>query len=319
MSDIKNTAIKRYGITLSELGRILSKEINPLRLLLEEKANYKAAALSTKIPGTVIRQIFSLNYQYPKLVIGFINLKGGIGKTTSAVTFAARTCDYGFRTCLIDLDAQASATLMMGSDPEEEPVIFNDIWQNPEDPQDYLQRIEEDLYLIPSSLENSLLDLNLSNPSSQKQAVKNVCNILQEQNFDLIVVDCPPSLGTAVISTACAADKIVIPVGMDAFSYRGLELTLSEVETIRSTFGLEKTELHILRTMVDRRLNLAETSLKRLSGKYGDLLLPHSIHTSSEFSKTLEKSETVFAHSRKSRAKEDYDNLTKSLLGLKLF
>jgi chromosome partitioning protein len=72
-----------------------------------------------------------------------------------------------------------------------------------------------------------------------------VCDALRTLGFDLVVVDCPPSLGAGPISAACAADVIVVPAGNDAFSLRGIELTMEEVATIRETFGLPPVTIRI--------------------------------------------------------------------------
>ncbi len=246
-----------------------------------------------------------------------MNLKGGVGKTTTAVTIASRAVEYGFRTCVLDLDAQASATLALGIDPKDDDKIFRDVWPAPDESlPNALHEIQEFFALLPSALENSLLDVDLAKPASQKRAVAGVCDVLRRAGFDLVIVDCPPSLGAAPISTACAADVIVVPAGNDAFSARGIELTMQEVAAIRETFGLGRVDVRVLSTMVDGREKLASVYLDALAQRYGPLLLPGFIRRSTEFSKALERRETVFAAPRASGPKEDYDRVTRALLGL---
>jgi chromosome partitioning protein len=178
-----------------------------------------------------------------------------------------------------------------------------------------LRTIRENLALLPSSLENALLDASLINPGSQKKAVKGVCDALTECGYDTIIIDCPPSLGIAVISTICAVDVVVIPVGSDAFSVRGLEITLNEIASIRDTFGLPMPEIRILFSRHDRREKVSGDMLDSLRRRYAYLPLT-VIGTSSEFSKALAAGKTVFSSFRKSQARDDYDRYVRDILGI---
>ena len=256
---------------------------------------------------------------YSFKVVVFANMKGGVGKTTSAVSVATRAVQYGFRTCILDMDSQGSASFSFNMMPADDDPIFSDIWKNPDEMvMSALKKIDENLYLMPSSLDNGLLDLNLINPASQKNAVAQVCQTLKDNNFDLVIVDCPPSLGTAVISSVCAADIIVIPVCSDAFSIKGLQLVLSETESICSTFNLDIPKIEILYTKFDKRTGLSDEVLQDLRSWYPEFLFSSPIRTSTEFAKALGRKETIFASPRKSNGKEDYDHFVKHLLQLKV-
>lgn len=269
-------------------------------------------------PGLVRTYLTERGVDYSFRVLANINLKGGVGKTTSAVSIAARASQYGFKTCVLDLDSQGSASLAFDKLPDDDDPIFIDIWQKPgEEAMDAVREIEDGLHIIPSSLDNGLLDVNLMNPVSQKNAVNGVCNVLEDNGFDLAVIDCPPSLGAAVISTICAADTILIPVCNDRFSFKGLELTMGEISSICETFNLEEPEMRILYTKYDKRIGITKEAHGRLKENYGEYLLPVTIGTSSEFSKSLEKKETIFSSGRKNAAKEAYDRCARYLLEFK--
>lgn len=108
----------------------------------------------------------------------------------------------------------------------------------------------------------------------------------------------------------------MVPAGNDAFSLRGIELTREEVAAIRETFGLPPVIVRLLSTMVDGRETLSARYVEALAQRYGDLLLPGFIRRSTEFSKALERRQTIFASPRKSDVKADYDRVTRALLGL---
>lgn len=248
-------------------------------------------------------------------VISFINMRGGIGKTTGTVSVGTRASQYGFKTAILDLDSQASATLALNMVPEDDDPVFYDIWQKPDAMvPGSLRSISNQLSILPSSLENGLLDSSMVSPISQKKGVKNVTDVIKSLGFDRIVIDAPPSIGAAVISAICASDEIVIPVGSDPFSIKGLEMTMAEIESICETFQIGLPKVHILYSRYDRREKISETTLEYLRNRYPDQLLDVLIRTSTEFSKAFTDQETVFARRKKSTARIDYDRLTKELL-----
>ncbi len=304
-----------------DLSKLTEKPTREIKKCFRQEQLIPLPGNKLGVPSSQVREYLSGNgIDYSFRVIVFANMKGGVGKTTSAVSIATRAVQYGFKTCILDMDSQGSASFSFNMMPSDDDPIFCDIWQNPEDMvMGALKEIDEGLYLLPSSLDNGLLDLNLINPASQKNAVANVCQTLKTNNFDLVIVDCPPSLGTAVISSVCAADILIIPVCSDAFSIKGLELVLSETQSICSTFNLDMPKIEILYTKFDRRTGLSKEVFHDLSYQYENFLFSKPIRTSTDFSKALGKNETIFASSKKSNGKEDYDYFVKHLLKLNSF
>lgn len=318
---MKKNSRQKYILTTLDLSKLTEKTVGEVKssLPLEQLVSLPGNKLG--VPPSLVKKFLSDNgIDYSFRVIVFANMKGGVGKTTSAVSIATRAVQYGFKTCILDMDSQGSASYSFDMMPGDDDPIFCDIWQNPENMvMGALKEIDDNLYLMPSSLDNGLLDLNLINPASQKNAVASVCKTLKNNDFDLVIVDCPPSLGTAVISSVCAADIITIPVCSDAFSIKGLQLVLSETESICSTFNLDMPKIEILYTKFDKRTGLSKEVFLDLGAQYGDFLFPKPIRTSTEFSKALGKNETVFASPKKSNGKEDYDHFVKHLLRLNSF
>ena len=184
-------------------------------------------------PAGVRRLLESHGVDYSPRIMTYTSLKGGTGKTTSSVATAVRAVDYGFRPCILDLDSQGSATLALGVLPNEDDAVFVDVWQKSSEhiPQ-ALRTHPTGVSILPSSLDNSLLDVQLVNPNAQKNAVRDVCSAIFENGFDLIVIDCPPSLGTAVIAIICDANTVVIPTNIKHFHLKAFELSLRDRKTI---------------------------------------------------------------------------------------
>ena len=307
-----------YTLTVDELAQALNRDHDSVLTDLDAESLVRLPSGKWGLsPGRVRDYLAGIGARYPFQVIANINLKGGTGKTTTTISAATRATQYGYRACVVDLDAQANATLAFDRVPDEDDPVFCDIWQHPKDMvMGTIRPVSEFLYILPSSLENSLLDVSLVNPGFQKKAVRGVCDVLRENGFELVLIDCPPSLGTAVISAICAADTIVIPVCCDEFSLKGLEFTLKETDSICDAFQLDKPDIHILFTQVDKRLNISDTAIQTISSRYPEYLIPFPIRVCSLFSKLLAKKKTVFALTGSNRAKSDYDRCVRYILQL---
>lgn len=272
-------------------------------------------ALAREAAGELLRA--ALAARPAATPLAFINLKGGVGKTTLALNLAARACQWGLRVCLVDLDPQASSTLALVGEPEEGTPVFLDVWQAPDEAlPGALLPVVAGLDLLPSSLDNTLLDGQLAHPAQQKRAVRGVCDRLAALGYDLVLLDCPPALGTAVISTFCAARQVVVPVCADAFSFKGLRLTLEEMAAIGDAFALPLPRVRVLFNRHDRRERLHGDALAELRAEHGDILMRSVLRVSSHYARALAARQSVFSDPRHSVASLDLDQALRELLDL---
>lgn len=308
----------KYALSKRELKRMIengsasfsrSKSIHELLNLSGAHIAPKAVKSAFKSAG--------VNYQTKS--VAHLNMRGGIGKTTASLSLATRAVQYGFKTCLVDLDPQASATYALFPEMTEDHLVAADIWENPEELlNDCLVEVSPDLFLLPSSLDNSILDDEWDEPSIQKEAVKRIFDNLKSGGFDLIVLDAPPSLNCIVISVIAAIDAIIVPVWSDPFSVRGLEILLKETAQISSAFQLKEPLIQVLFAQYDSRLSLSESVYQSLKKKYPKRLLTSRIRTSTEFSKAIYKQESVFRRNLKHVASIDYDSYVREVLSLQV-
>jgi len=304
----------KYTLAFNELNKFFSFALSKADFEKEDLLRLNGRSQAVK-PEAVRRLFVKKSYPIDFQIVAHLNLRGGIGKTTSSVSLASRAAQFGYKTCLLDLDPQASASLAFNRLPQEDEPVFYDIWQKPDELlMPALKEIQKGFYILPSSLENAMLDSSLMNPRNLKKAVADVCNTLKINQFDLIVIDCPPALGAATISTVCAAHQIVIPVWSDLFSFKGLELSLTEIDSICDTFQIPKPEIKILYSKYDKREKISTEAYQKLQKKYPQYLLPTYIRTSSEFNKAFERHESIFANKLKNNAKQDYDAYAKAIL-----
>lgn len=274
----------------------------------------------THIPPVHVKAALkSIGVNYDSQAIAHLNMRGGIGKTTASISLASRAVQYGFKTCLLDLDPQASATYALFPGMTKEHLVAADIWENCDELlHESLVEVSKDFYLLPSSLDNTVLDDEWDDPEIQKVVVKQILDKLKSDGFELIVIDAPPSLNCIVISVIAAVDTIVVPVWSDPFSVRGLDILMNETAQITSAFKIEEPLIHILFALYDSRLNLSKSVYQSLKKKYPKHLLKSRIRTSTEFSKSINKQETIFRKNLKHVASIDYDAYVREVLSLSI-
>jgi chromosome partitioning protein len=263
------------------------------------------------LPPQVVRQyLSSKGFQYPHKVISFQMLKGGVAKTTSALNFGLRAAMYGARVLFVDLDQQANLSFALGVEAEDKPV-WVDLVEKKATAEQATCRIDEGIDLIPSSLNNSVLDRVLLNSNRNwAQAVKAPLKEVRAY-YDLVIIDTAPNLSAINTAVTCASDMVVLPINPDKFSLLGLEKHLDDLKELEAEFDLT-LEKHILFSKFDGRESSSHEILSQCMEKFEDLLLKSYIRTSSDIKNSIGSSRTIFA--TKSHAKADYDLVTRELM-----
>ena len=262
-ADTEAPAVKyKYLLTPSELANIVSRSTAAISKSFKEKATIAINGKRVGIPPKMVRAYLEAEgADFTPRVIAHLNLRGGIAKTTASLHLATRAHQLGHNVCLMDLDSQASATVGLGIRVDDARPVFVDVFENLDLIAEAIIEIEPGLSVLPSSLNNALLDSVIGpRPTAIRDGVAKVCDRLKEMGFTLIVIDCSPSLSSSVTSTMCAADQVVIPVNSDIFSIRGLEMTLDEVNKVCDAFKIDPPDTRILFSKYDTREKLLRLS-----------------------------------------------------------
>lgn len=301
---------QEFCISLSDLAAFL--EISPPQAKAQaELALNKKIKSPWLVPEDVRTTLLAAGYKYPQKVISVQMLKGGVAKTTSVLNMGLRAAMYGARVLFIDLDQQANLSFALGVEDESLPV-WVDIVEKKKSIEECVRFIEPHVDLIPSSLNNSVMDRVLMNSNRNwAQAVKVPLEKIRHR-YDLILIDTAPALSATNTAVTIASDEVILPVNPDKFAMLGLEKNLLELADIKVDFDLQFNR-KILFTKFDGRENTSHELLQKCIDSFADELMSGYIRTSSEVKNSVRSGKSLFAG--KSPVKADYDLVTREVLG----
>ncbi|UOF02585.1 ParA family protein [Bdellovibrio reynosensis] len=303
-------ATQEFCITLSDLASFM--EISPTEVKKKAEAVLNKKVKSPWLmPEEVRTLLLASGYKYPQKVISVQMLKGGVAKTTSVLNVGLRAAMYGAKVLFIDLDQQANLSFALGVEDESLPV-WVDIVEKRKSIEECVRFVEPHVDLIPSSLNNSVLDRALMNSNRNWAQVVKAPLAKIRHRYDLILIDTAPALSAVNTAVTVASDEVVLPVNPDKFAFLGLEKNLSELEDIKQDFNLQFRR-KILFTKFDGRENTSHELLQKCIESFEDSLMKGYIRTSSEVKNTVRSGKSLFAG--KSPVKADYDFVTREMLG----
>ena len=191
-------------------------------------------------------------------IIAITNQKGGVGKTTTAVNLAASMAKLGKKILLVDLDPQGNATSGLGINKQELESSTYELLLGEASIKDAVIKTEfPRLSLLPSSIDLAAAELDLSDIQKKEFILKDILK-KQRQNYDFIMIDCPPSLNTLTINAMCAADSAIVPIQCEYYALEGLSQLLRTIELVTERMNDELSIEGILFTMYDGRTNLSQ-------------------------------------------------------------
>ncbi|MHB1952532.1 MAG: ParA family protein [Sulfobacillus sp.] len=254
-------------------------------------------------------------------VIAVVNQKGGVGKTATVANLAWGLVVAGHSCLAIDLDPQGSLTISLGFDPDAlaGKTIYEGMVLPADHPQhrDLQPKLVEltGLSLIPANLELAAAELDLNTQYQREFALKRVLEPLREA-FDFILIDCPPTLGILTINALAVADTVLIPVGTNYLSLRGLQLLLRSIRMTQKQLNPTLQILGIVGTMYDRRLahhGDVMQELRRLFPPQGIPVFESVIPRSVRFEEAAMTGKPVVAYAPQNPGAEAYRQLTQDV------
>jgi chromosome partitioning protein len=203
-------------------------------------------------------------------IIAVTNQKGGVGKTTTSINFAASLTESGRRVLLIDLDAQGNATMGSGINKNEVVKTGYDLLLGHVDIRDVIVYAPEAGYdLLPGNSDLTAAEVELMDRDNRERRLRSALTYVQ-RDYDVIIIDCPPSLSMLTINALAAAHGVLIPIQCEYYALEGLSALLETIEQVRLAVNPELEIEGLLRTMYDVRNNLANDVSAQLQQHFGD-------------------------------------------------
>lgn len=246
-------------------------------------------------------------------VVSFSNQKGGVGKTTSCVNIASCAAEMGLRVLLIDCDPQGNSTSGVGIAKKSIKKSVYEVLLGECGIGDAVIRTKfENLSAVPSTLNLAGAEFELFDVERREGQLKKAVDTLE--GYDLIVIDCPPSLSMLTINALTAADGVVIPMQSEYYALEGLTQLMMTIRKVKELYNHSLTVLGILITMYNGRFNLSQAVMAEIKKYYADKLFTTTIPRSVKLSEAPGFGTPINYHDKYSKSSEAYKTATGEML-----
>lgn len=246
-------------------------------------------------------------------VISIVNQKGGVGKTTTTVNLGASLANEKQKVLLIDFDQQANATISLGLDREEIKFDIVDLLKGEASIDEVILKTGVlSLDIIPASIKLSDIETILFDENDKSWMLFNKIQIVKEQ-YDFILIDCPPSLGLIVDNALYASDSVIIPVECGFYAYDALTQMVKKIDEVQKN---KKIDIEgILLTKLDNRNTFGYKIVEKVKFMFPQKTFKTIISASSHIQEAPMYGKSVLQFSYNSRGSKEYRELAKEILG----
>ena len=204
-------------------------------------------------------------------IIAIANQKGGVGKSTTAVSLGASLADLGYRVLVIDLDPQGNASTCMGIKHEaRETTVYDVIVAEAPVGDAIVQTPVARLHAIPSTIDLAGAEIELVSQFSRETRLKKAVSVIREGVYDFVLLDCPPSLGLLTINALTAAEELIVPIQCEYYALEGVGQLLRNVSLVQQNINPGLRLTGIVMTMFDPRTNLAHQVAEEVRSFFGE-------------------------------------------------
>ncbi|WP_254668809.1 MULTISPECIES: ParA family protein [Brevibacterium] len=251
----------------------------------------------------------------PARIVAMVNQKGGVGKTTSSINLGAALAAYGRRVLLVDFDPQGALSVGLGVNPYDlELSIYNVLMSSRVDPHDVIVGSNvEGIDILPANIDLSAAEVQLVNEVAREQVLARALAKVAGE-YDVILIDCQPSLGLLTVNALTAAHGVIIPLETQFFALRGVALLVETIEKVQDRLnpGLEIDG--ILATMFDGRTLHAQEVIARVVEAFGDKVFDTVINRTVKFPDASVAAEPITSFAPSHTGAEAYRRLARELI-----
>lgn len=249
------------------------------------------------------------------LVIAMCNQKGGVGKTTTTINLGAALAETGRRILLVDFDPQGSLSVGLGVNPHTlERSIYNLLLNRGANVDEViLSTVVEGMDLMPSNIDLSAAEVQLVSEVAREQTLDRVLSKVRDR-YDMILIDCAPSLGLLTVNALTCADWVLMPLELEFFALRGIALLTDTIEKVQERLNPNLKVLGILGTMYDARTLHSREVLERVVSAFGDSVFHTVIRRTIKFPETTVAGEPITTYASASPGAAAYRDLAREVL-----
>lgn len=236
-------------------------------------------------------------------VLAFANQKGGVAKTTSTLSIAVALADRGRRVLAVDLDPQGALTYSLGVDPDSVVETVNDVLTRRLPVEKVI--IQREVDLVPSNIDLAGAEAVLLAKTGREYALQRALRDVQD-DYDFILIDCPPSLGILTINGLTAAQQVLIPLQCEALSHRGVGQLLETLNDIRHFTNPELEVIGLIPTMFDGRSKHARDVLSDVGQRYDVTVLAPPVRKTIKFAEATQAGRSILSYASAHPAADAY-------------
>ncbi|HET6816996.1 MAG TPA: ParA family protein [Mycobacteriales bacterium] len=266
-------------------------------------------------PVPYLREPAPLSQHGPARVIAMCNQKGGVGKTTTTINLGAALAEYGRRVLLVDFDPQGALSVGLGVNPMElDRTVYNVLMERDVSIDDVLLKTNvQGMDLVPSNIDLSAAEVQLVGEVAREQTLKRVLEPVLP-DYDVVLVDCQPSLGLLTINALTASDGVIVPLECEFFSLRGVALLIQTIDKVKERLNPQLELEGILATMFDRRTVHGREVLTRVVEAFGDKVFHTVINRTVRFPETTVAGEPITSFAPSSAGANAYRDLAREVV-----
>ena len=246
-------------------------------------------------------------------IIAIANQKGGVGKTTTAVNLAASLAAAPKRVLLVDLDSQGNATMGSGVDKREVAASTCDLLLGESTAAEVRVKTPEGFDLLPGNIDLTAAEIQLMDQSEREQRLKRALAPIQDE-YDFILIDCPPALSLMTLNALTAADAVLVPMQCEYYALEGLSALMDTISAIRGRLNPKLEIEGVLRTMFDVRNNLANAVSAELTEHFGDKVFRTIVPRNVRVAEAPSHGQSIVGYDRTSRGGVAYLGLAGEIL-----
>jgi chromosome partitioning protein len=250
----------------------------------------------------------------PARIIAMCNQKGGVGKTTTTINLAAALAEYGRKVLVVDFDPQGALSVNLDADYQDATTIYELMMTPGLDAKAAIQTTDvENLDIIPANIDLSAAEMNLVTEMGRERVLQGILNQVTD-DYDVVLIDCQPSLGLLTVNALTAAHGVLIPMATEFFALRGVALLIQTIDKVRARTNPSIELDGIIATMYDPRTLHSREVLERLQEAFSDKVFDTAISRTVKFPDATVARKPITSFDSKSQGAEAYRRVARELV-----